>query len=93
MDAMSYWLGFLTLPALYFAGCIALGALVPNGGRKECGVCGYQAGQSVPLARWFTWQWHRFAIFPRRWHKQALAIWRIERGRDPLTGALEPTTA
>ena len=89
MDAMSYWLGFLTLPVTYVVGVLLLAALLPQESRTECGVCGYVSESKIPMLRWITWKWHRVMIFPRAWHSQALAVWRIERGRDPLTGELD----
>ena len=58
-----------------------------------CAVCGLDLPDYVGTATRLGTRIGHAITRRSRWHKRALAVWRIENGRDPLTGRLDPALA
>lgn len=56
----------------------------------ECLVCGAKTPGYLGLATRLGTRIGHAITRLTRWHRQALAVWRIEHGRDPITGKHDP---
>ncbi|MDH5135014.1 MULTISPECIES: hypothetical protein [unclassified Microbacterium] len=94
---MIFWLGFLagilTIPAGVGTVLLAQHAFLPLAGGSwgggDCAVCGKTIRYRRRFTGWFLWFPHNFITRRTRWHRIATAVWRIEVGRDPITGKFE----